>query len=404
LAIDAQAALANLRAVTDTVAQSVAEKDAGLNALSLQVDSLGDANVALQAELDTARATIAAQAETIAELKAKLPQDNPAPKTVKDFGAKGDGITDDTAAFQLAVNSGSLIVPPGDYLIDAVKRVSVNLNGTVVRMEAGVKLRAKPNASSRYYLLDVNASDCDIDCGGAEFYGDRLKHTFTAGSWHEHGYGVFVGGARNKVRNFSVYECTGDGVGVTGEGHEISGVVCKRNRRNGLSAFRTANLWIHDCEFSETGFLTDSTGLPGPFAGIDVEPDNGNATGIRIERIKALKNQKAAIALWVRDEVDSQLQVAITDSELGGSPNGIWGCDEAVRAPTIAATILRNKITFTSGAGVKADRGTRFTVGDSDPANANTIDSASGSRSTAVSYGIQERNGGVAVKGVTTYV
>ena len=44
-------------------------------------------------------------------------------RNVKDYGAFGDGIHDDTAAIQAAINSlpttgGTVTVPPGTYLID----------------------------------------------------------------------------------------------------------------------------------------------------------------------------------------------------------------------------------------------------------------------------------------------
>lgn len=68
-------------------------------------------------------------------------------RDVKAFGAKGDGTTDDSAAFQAAVNAvgnGTLLVPPGTYRIheisctqgtmilcsDANGEVSANANGT----------------------------------------------------------------------------------------------------------------------------------------------------------------------------------------------------------------------------------------------------------------------------------
>ena len=48
-----------------------------------------------------------------------------APYSVRQFGARGDGVTDDTAAFQAAVNAasvnpGEVYVPPGNYLVGAV--------------------------------------------------------------------------------------------------------------------------------------------------------------------------------------------------------------------------------------------------------------------------------------------
>src|SRR6266446_4743354 len=38
--------------------------------------------------------------------------------TPQAYGAKGDGVTDDTAAFQSALNAGDLLVKPATYLIN----------------------------------------------------------------------------------------------------------------------------------------------------------------------------------------------------------------------------------------------------------------------------------------------
>jgi hypothetical protein len=44
------------------------------------------------------------------------------------FGAKGDGVTDDTAAFESALNASNLLVPPGTYLINRSIRVPSHRN------------------------------------------------------------------------------------------------------------------------------------------------------------------------------------------------------------------------------------------------------------------------------------
>jgi hypothetical protein len=49
--------------------------------------------------------------------------------SVKDFGAVGDGVTDDTAAIQAAINSGlSLLIPQGTFLISST--LTINLSNT----------------------------------------------------------------------------------------------------------------------------------------------------------------------------------------------------------------------------------------------------------------------------------
>ena len=49
-----------------------------------------------------------------------------APPTVKDFGAKGDGVADDTGAFEKAVNTGegAVRLPRGRYRLTRTKDIS----------------------------------------------------------------------------------------------------------------------------------------------------------------------------------------------------------------------------------------------------------------------------------------
>lgn len=74
----------------------------------------------------------------------------PAPKVslnVRDFGAKGDANTNDTAAFQTALDrcaalgGGQVLVPAGDYLTGSVQLRS----NTTLRLDAGATLRGTPS-------------------------------------------------------------------------------------------------------------------------------------------------------------------------------------------------------------------------------------------------------------------
>jgi hypothetical protein len=46
--------------------------------------------------------------------------------SVKDFGAVGDGVTDDTAAIQAALNAGSIYIPDGTYIVSSVNVTASN--------------------------------------------------------------------------------------------------------------------------------------------------------------------------------------------------------------------------------------------------------------------------------------
>ena len=75
---------------------------------------------------------------------------------VRDLGAKGDGVTKDTAAFQAALDScathggGIVIVPAGAYLIGSVV-VGAN---TTLQLESGAKLTGSPDIAD-YPLINV---------------------------------------------------------------------------------------------------------------------------------------------------------------------------------------------------------------------------------------------------------
>ena len=82
---------------------------------------------------------------------------------VKDKGAKGDGQTDDTAAIQAAIDEvmgtkGTVLLPKGIYMIDAVKRRLKLRNDMTLKLAEGAVLKAIPNDAEKYPFSPSTAS------------------------------------------------------------------------------------------------------------------------------------------------------------------------------------------------------------------------------------------------------
>lgn len=80
----------------------------------------------------------------------------PATFNLRDYGAKGDGTTKDTAAFQKALDAcavsggGEVIVPAGNYLIGSVQLGQ----RTTLRLETGSVITGSPDATD-YPMIDI---------------------------------------------------------------------------------------------------------------------------------------------------------------------------------------------------------------------------------------------------------
>jgi parallel beta-helix repeat protein len=202
---------------------------------------------------------------------------------------------DCTALLQDAIDKlpstgGDVIVPAGDYVIDAVKSVSLRSNVNL-RLLPGAVLRAKPNAASNYAILRIrNASNVSIS--GGNVIGDRDQHLGTAGEW---GMGVDIRGSHTVLLDgVHISKCWGDGIYVgsatgTGSGTcsdiTLRQVVSEKNRRQGLSIVACSGALIEQCEFNDTNGTA-------PAAGIDLEPNAGEIVeNVRIINCVARGNQ-----------------------------------------------------------------------------------------------------------------
>ncbi len=224
---------------------------------------------------------------------------------VRDHGAKGDGVHDDTAAFQAAVDAlptagGTVEVAAGDYLIDPTR--SVRLRSRMhLALAAGATLRAMPNAKPKTNVL-LGERLQDLEISGGRIIGERDAHLGTEGEW---GHGIRLRACqRVTLRDIRISRCWGDGISAGGymsrgrwsqPGSDLLlvGVVCEGNRRQGLTLGSYRGVRVRDCRFNGNGGTA-------PGAGIDIEPDADVARDIVIEDCEASGNRGAGIQLYKR--------------------------------------------------------------------------------------------------------
>jgi polygalacturonase len=218
---------------------------------------------------------------------------------VRNVGARGNGQHDDTRAFQAAINAlpstgGTITVPAGTYMIDALR--SINLRSHVrLRLSSGAKLVAIPNSSSRSFVIKATNVN-NVEITGGAIVGERSRHRGTSGEW---GMGIQILGSRNVyLHDFKVSDCWGDGMYIGGSGHigvpstdvTLNNVVSTNNRRQGLSFGPVNKVYVVNSTFSNTHGTK-------PEAGVDIEPGRGTAKNVRIERSTISGNAGSGVEL-----------------------------------------------------------------------------------------------------------
>ncbi|WP_233840380.1 right-handed parallel beta-helix repeat-containing protein [Dyella sp. 2HG41-7] len=207
---------------------------------------------------------------------------------VKNFGAMGNGVTDDTAAFQAAVNAlpstgGTIVVPTGNYMINALTGINLRSH-TRLSLWGTAYLKAIPNNATRYWIVKAwNVNNVEIV--GGNYVGERTQHQGTTGEW---GYLINIEGSSNVyVHDTSLSNSWGDGilVGGTGWGRTVvvstnvtlNRVKSTNNRRQGLTIAPSNQVYVVNSSF------TNSNGTL-PQSGIDIEPQTQGVTqNVRLE-------------------------------------------------------------------------------------------------------------------------
>lgn len=288
--------------------------------------------VAVPAKADTTTSTTTS-APVLATIIAPLPVTTTVSDydiNVRDFGAKGDGVSNDTQAIQNAINSiasGVVFIPDGVYMIDALTHIRLHSNIRLVMSEAAT-LKAIPNASENYAVIwACNISNIEIT--GGNIVGDRFAHQGSSGQW---GMGIDAEGCNNiLISDITITDCWGDGIYIGSsyaqnycQGVLIERVLADHNRRNGITVISAKDLTIRDCVVSNTNGTL-------PASGIDLEP-NSRAEfmqNVLIENVQSANN-------------------GIAGSEFGGWALDVWfgaGTNDACLVPFSNVSVTVKNVT-----------------------------------------------------------
>jgi polygalacturonase len=257
--------------------------------------------------------------------------------SVKDFGAVGNGVIDDTPAIQAAVDAanaaggGDVYIPPGTYMINASGNftgIRLKSNVTIV-MDDGAKLKAITSSSTDYRLVFINHVS-NVGVIGGEVEGERLTHIGVTG---EQGHGIYLlPGTDVYIANVKVTNCWGDGIYIGDDSENVIVENCyvENNRRNNISVTGGVNITIRNT-------VAKNANGTSPEAGIDIEVEpNDTVRNVLIDNCEIYDNVKDGI---------------ITEAL---NPLGAFVLENI--------TLQNNKIYSNGGSGIKPSRGSNLKI------------------------------------------
>ncbi|MFD4547275.1 glycosyl hydrolase family 28-related protein [Streptomyces sp. NPDC058466] len=198
--------------------------------------------------------------------------------SVKDpaYGATGDGVTDDTAAIQAAINSlgsqgGTVYLPPGSYLLNGSSGLSISTNAVTLRgagPEASkILIGSGFTGSTAISVTDSNAQVMDLSVNGASsttasnpaahgvtVSGARRLKVLGCQFWYLNGYAVRAlatnaGSTTNphgtQISNVRINQCAGGihFLGNTTQGYAVNSFVTDVHiQQGGVATGSSANL------------------------------------------------------------------------------------------------------------------------------------------------------------------
>lgn len=165
--------------------------------------------------------------------------------SVRMFGAKGDGVTDDTLAIQSAIdfvgNGGAILFPPGTYLSS-----KLSMKNNLTMLGYGGIAYGYTNLGVSIIKFNSDTDDALIDCNGTE--GVHLEKLVLHGnSKGSSTFGVKLKGGRSvSIINCKILRFTGPGIGGDTSGvNRIINNIIGWNSTGIRFNYGIADNWIH---------------------------------------------------------------------------------------------------------------------------------------------------------------
>jgi hypothetical protein len=164
--------------------------------------------------------------------------------SIKDFGAVGDGVTDDTAAIQAAIDevcdagSGTVFMPAGVYLITSTltdyNTVAPTSNGKTVRLK-GVG-SSEVGTDTPLTRIKTSGAIVGIQFNGNRSGGEDFIIEGDNGAFDGTSHGIVVESSRSRWVNIVTTKHRGDGIKFRfGNVSHFEAILCLSNKGNGLN-------------------------------------------------------------------------------------------------------------------------------------------------------------------------
>ena len=269
--------------------------------------------------------------------------------TPKQFGAVGDGITDDTQALKDMceyVNNkgyGKILFNKGTYRVSIEDRddynfsnkpsilsftdcdVEIDLQGSTIILDA--------NRSPFYSIFHFK--NCNFKLSNGALVGDRIEHNYAPYTYngdkiqksHELGYGVDNQGSVGKIENLDISQFTGDGIysgnnadwtpSFTVYSRAFSEIIkCNIHhcRRQGITVGESNGAVIKDTEIHHIGTFDGVKGTA-PMSGIDLEfeLDESHCDSVVLDSVKIYDCTEFAIVGSNKGDVLDKLRIVNSD-------------------------------------------------------------------------------------------